>query len=128
MITPDNVAPSSVDVDVDADIDTLFEHDPADSLLGTVFENKYYIEKRLGEGGIGVVYRATHIFMQRPVAIKFLRSDYLANNATIECFKQEALAAGRLQHPNATAVLDFGVTNDTFYLVMEYLEGCTLRD
>lgn len=95
--------------------------------IGLVFEGKYLIEEKIGEGGMGVVYRATHILMERPVAIKFLHSDRLSNNTAIERFKKEAKAAGRIQHPNATAVLDFGVSNNTFYLVMEYLEGRSLR-
>jgi serine/threonine protein kinase len=96
-------------------------------LVNTVFEGKYRIEELLGQGGMGVVYRATHVFMDRPVAIKFLHADRLNNASAIERFKQEARAAGRIQHPNATAVLDFGIANGIFYLVMEYLEGRTLR-
>src|SRR5262245_16013984 len=96
---------------------------PPDPFLGTLFEGKYRIDKKLGEGGMGVVYRANHIFMERPVAIKFLHADRVADNATLERFKREALAAGRIQHPNATAVTDFGVSdNNIFYLVMEYLD------
>lgn len=102
---------------------------PKDQLIGTTFEGKYKIEIKLGEGGMGAVYRATHIFMERPVAIKFLHGDRTTDTASIERFKVEARAAGRLQHPNATAVTDFGVTQDNiFYLVMEYLEGRSLRD
>lgn len=78
---------------------------------------------------MGAVYRATHIFMERPVAIKFLHGDRTTDTAAIERFKVEARAAGRIQHPHATAVSDFGVTSDnTFYLVMEYLEGRSLRE
>ncbi|MBI4851899.1 MAG: protein kinase [Acidobacteria bacterium] len=101
---------------------------PTDSLVGTLFDGKYRIEEKIGQGGMAVVYRATHIFMERLVAIKFLRGDYLNKDVIIERFKQEARAAGRIQHPNAVAIIDFGVTSDnTFYLVMEYLEGATLR-
>lgn len=97
--------------------------------MGTVFEGKYKIESKLGEGGMGVVYKATHIFMERAVAIKFLHGDRVKDTSTLDRFKREAMAAGRLQHPNATAVIDFGVSNEnTFYLVMEYLNGRTLRE
>src|SRR5262250_25840 len=68
-----------------------------DSLVGTLFEDKYLIEGKLGEGGMGVVYRATHTMMERPVAIKFLHSDRLTDAAAIERFKREARAAGRIQ-------------------------------
>jgi serine/threonine protein kinase len=105
----------------------ILEHDYSE-LIGTIFEGKYKIEIKLGEGGMGVVYRATHTLMDRPVAIKFLHSDRLTDSSAIERFKREARAAGRIQHPNATAVLDFGIANDIFYLVMEYLEGRSLRD
>ncbi len=101
----------------------------SDPLIGTLFEGKYKIESKIGEGGMGAVYRATHIFMERPVAIKFLHGDRTTDTAAIERFKVEARAAGRIQHPHATAVSDFGVTSDnTFYLVMEYLEGRSLRE
>src|SRR5262249_18237214 len=104
-------------------------HDTVHPLIGTLFEGKYRIEDKLGEGGMGVVYRATHIFMERPVAIKFLHAERLTDSAAIERFKREARAAGCIQHPHATAVTDFGVANgNIFYLVMEYLEGRTLRE
>jgi serine/threonine protein kinase len=99
-----------------------------DKLIGQVFEGKYLIEHKLGEGAMGVVYQAMHVLLERPVAIKFLHADRITDSAAIERFKQEARAAARIQHPNATSVLDFGVTGNTFYLVMEYLEGRTLRD
>src|ERR1044071_4696583 len=69
-----------------------------DPLLGTVFDGKYRIEKRLGVGGMGVVYRANHIFIDRPVAIKLLRANFLSEAAAVERFKIEAGAAGRIQH------------------------------
>lgn len=96
-------------------------------VIGTIFDSKYKIEEKLGEGGMGVVYRATHIFIDRPVAIKFLRKEYLADTAAVDRFKLEARAAARINHPNVTSILDFGLTEGTFYLVMEYLEGYSLR-
>jgi eukaryotic-like serine/threonine-protein kinase len=107
----------------------LLKPEAIDPFIGTLFEGKYRIESKIGEGGMGAVYRATHIFMERPVAIKFLHGEHLADSSAVERFKREARAAGRIQHPNATAVTDFGVTSDNvFYLVMEYLEGRSLRD
>jgi serine/threonine protein kinase len=97
-------------------------------LIGTLFDGKYRIEESLGKGGMGIVYRAVHVFMDRPVAIKFLKRDRLNNTDAIERFKREARAAGRIQHQHATAVLDFGMADKTLYLVMEYLEGRTLRE
>jgi serine/threonine protein kinase len=96
-------------------------------IIGTEFDGKYKIEEKIGEGGMGLVYRANHIFIDRPVAIKFLRQEYLTDTAAIERFKLEARAAARIQHPNVTTILDFGISGGTFYLVMEYLEGFSLR-
>lgn len=98
-----------------------------DALIGTIFDGKYRIEKKIGVGGMGVVYYATHIYIERPVAIKFLLRDLCNDTEATERFKLEARAAGRIQHPNVTSILDFGITDDLLYLVMEYLEGQTLR-
>jgi serine/threonine protein kinase len=109
---------------------SLTKSDPNETwepVIGTIFDSKYKIEEKLGEGGMGVVYRATHVFIDRPVAIKFLRKEYLADSAAVDRFKLEARAAARINHPNVTSILDFGLTEGTFYLVMEYLEGYTLR-
>lgn len=98
-----------------------------DPLINTLFEGKYLIEKRLGQGGMGVVYQAEHILMERTVAIKFLLGDQMIDQKALKYFKREARAAGRIQHPNATAILDFGIANGICYLVMECLTGQTLR-
>ncbi|HNH82384.1 MAG TPA: bifunctional serine/threonine-protein kinase/formylglycine-generating enzyme family protein [Acidobacteriota bacterium] len=101
----------------------------ADPLVGTVFEGKYQILAKLGEGGMGVVYRAHHVHMDVDVAIKFLHHNLTEDPSILERFKREARAAVRINHPNATTVMDFGVLPDnTAYLVMEYLEGESLRD
>ncbi|MBX7219754.1 MAG: SUMF1/EgtB/PvdO family nonheme iron enzyme [Blastocatellia bacterium] len=100
-----------------------------DPLLGTLFEAKYKIVAKLGEGGMGAVYRAHHIHMDLDVAIKFLHESMTSDPQILERFKREAKAAGRISHPNATQVMDFGVLgNNTAYLVMEYLEGESLRE
>jgi eukaryotic-like serine/threonine-protein kinase len=98
-------------------------------LLNSVFEGKYRIEKKLGEGGMGMVYKAHHILMDRPVAIKFLHADKTADQTTLDRFRREAMASAKINHPNACTVTDFGISADnTFYLVMEYLSGRSLRD
>ncbi|MBN8724621.1 MAG: protein kinase [Acidobacteria bacterium] len=106
---------------------TQFNKESWEPIIGTEFDGKYKIEEKIGEGGMGLVYRANHIFIDRPVAIKFLRQEYLTDTAAIERFKLEARAAARIQHPNVTTILDFGISGGTFYLVMEYLEGFSLR-
>lgn len=100
-----------------------------DPLFGQTLDEKYRIEQRLGEGGMGAVYRARHLQMDRPVAIKVLHQNLLEDEAARIRFQREARAAVRLQHQNAISVSDFGETADGYvYIVMELLEGPTLRE
>ena len=108
---------------------TVAAYIPIDPLAGRVLDEKYRLDKRLGEGGMGTVYRATHLLIERPVAVKVLHPRFVEDEAAQERFRREARAAGRLQHTNAVAVTDFGRTPDGFvYIVMELLEGQSLRD
>lgn len=101
----------------------------ADSLIGRAFDDKYRLDARIGEGGMGTVYRATHLLIDRPVAVKVLNPRLVTDEAARERFRREARAAGRLQHTNAVAVTDFGETPDGYvYIVMELLEGRSLHD
>jgi eukaryotic-like serine/threonine-protein kinase len=100
-----------------------------DPLIGRVFEGKYRLDEGLGGGGMGTVYRATHLLIDRPVALKVLSQRFVGDQTAQQRFRREARAAGRMQHPNAVTVTDFGTTNDGYlYIVMELLEGRTLRD
>jgi len=102
---------------------------PADPLVGHTLDEKYRLEERLGVGGMGTVYRARHLLIDRPVAVKVLNKLFVEDEAARTRFRREARAAGRLQHPNAVTVTDFGESQDGYvYLVMELLEGRTLRD
>jgi serine/threonine protein kinase len=100
--------------------------------LGEVLDEKYRIEKLLGKGGMGAVYLATHLGTDRPVALKIIAPEFMRNDEFVERFKREARAAGRLRHPNVVDVTDFGFARHgrelVAYLVMEYLDGCTLAD
>jgi len=114
---------------------TPLEADPtvvathADPLLGQTLDGKYRIEARLGAGGMGTVYRALHLLIDRPVAVKVLNQRFVEDEAAQARFRREAKATGRLQHANAVTVTDFGHTSDGYvYIVMELLEGQTLRD
>jgi serine/threonine-protein kinase len=108
---------------------TAVSHAPVDSLVGRVLDDKYRLDARLGEGGMGAVYRATHLLIERSVAVKVLSHKLVTDEAARERFRREARAAGRLQHSNAVAVTDFGETRDGLvYIVMELLEGRSLRD
>ncbi|HNB70883.1 MAG TPA: protein kinase, partial [Acidobacteriota bacterium] len=103
-----------------------------DSLLGQPLDGKYQIVKQLGQGGMGAVFQAVHLGTQRPVAVKVIAPDFMANTEFVERFKREAVAAGRLRHPNVVNVTDFGfslVGSTTLaFLVMEFLDGCNLGE
>jgi serine/threonine-protein kinase len=102
---------------------------PVDPLVDRVFDGKYRLDERLGGGGMGTVYRATHLLIDRSVAVKVLSQRFVGDETAQQRFRREARAAGRMQHPNAVMVNDFGATNDGYlYIVMELLEGLTLRD
>src|SRR4030081_1639923 len=100
-----------------------------DSLLGKVLAGKYRIEERLSEGGMGTVYRGTHVLMDKTVAVKVLRTSLAADEKIVARFSREARAASRISHPNALSVTDFGEDETgTVFLVMEYVDGRTLKD
>ena len=127
-VCPDDGA--TLRADANADADELPPQQPKpDPLLGVVLDDKYRLDERLGEGGMGAVYRATHLLIERPVAVKVLSTRLITDESARERFRREARAAGRLQHTNAVAVTDFGETRDGLvYLVMELLEGKPLRE
>jgi serine/threonine protein kinase len=105
-----------------------FETAPVDALVGTTLDGKYRIEKLIGEGGMGRVYAARHLLLDRAIAVKVLNSSMHRDSRTGERFRREAQAAGRIQHPNAVIIHDFGITQDgNAYLVMELLQGASLR-
>lgn len=97
--------------------------------LGMVIDKKYRLEDKLGEGGMGSVFRARRLFIDDFVAIKFVRPEVLTNPEFRERFYQEARVAARIKHPNVVTVYDFGETPDgMLYLVMEFLEGMSLGE
>lgn len=95
-------------------------------------DNKYQIEQLLGKGGMGAVYRATHLGTKRTVAVKVIHPQLSSHDQFVARFRREAEAAGRLRHPNVVDVTDFGIAHTgngpVAYLVMEYLDGCTLAE
>lgn len=98
----------------------------ADTLSGTAIE-RYRIEARLGSGGMGIVYRAFDPRLQRPVAIKVMRSSSLSNPRQIQRFLLEARSVSALNHPHICMIHDAGDKDGLYYLVLEYVEGETLR-
>ncbi|HEY4103490.1 MAG TPA: protein kinase [Polyangiaceae bacterium] len=96
-------------------------------MIGRLIAGKFAVEERLGAGAMGIVYRATQIALERPVALKVLHREFVADSEFAERFWREAKAASRLDHPNSIRVLDFGQESDgLLYLVMEYVEGSDL--
>src|SRR5947208_3719447 len=95
-----------------------------------VLEGKYQIECRLGQGGMGVVYKARHAYLKTQLAIKVILPDLVGNDPQLVTrFRQEALAAAAIRHQNVVNVTDYGVVDGTMpFLVMEYVEGESLHD
>jgi serine/threonine-protein kinase len=101
-------------------------HDP---LIGRELDHRYTIVEKLGQGGMGAVYRGTQHSVGRGVAIKVVAPSLVADPMIVKRFLREAKLASRLAHPNAVSVLDFGQTDDgLFFLVMELVEGRTLDE
>jgi len=100
----------------------------SEALPGQVLDETYRLDEKIGEGGFGAVYRALHLRVHKPVAVKVLRPANVANGEEqLARFRREGIAACRVAHPNAIEVLDFGVSsNGMAYLVMELLSGRTL--
>ncbi|MBX3274129.1 MAG: protein kinase [Sandaracinaceae bacterium] len=97
-------------------------------VAGHQLDGKYALGERLGVGGFGTVYRATHVALRNPVAVKILHEHLLGSQQAIRRFAQEGVSACRVRHPNAVAILDAGTTWDGLpYLVMELLSGPTLQ-
>lgn len=100
--------------------------------IGQTLDGKYRIESEIGRGGMGTVYLATHVGTERPVAVKIIAPQFMERAEFVERFRREARAAGRLRHPHVVDVTDFGFADTSggqvAYLVMEYLDGCTLGE
>ena len=100
-----------------------------DALLGSVLDKRYRIIDRIGEGGMGKVYKAQHIILDKPFAIKVLNPELAQREDSIKRFINEARLTSKIGHPNIIEVTDFGKTpGGSFYFVMEYVSGKTLFD
>ncbi len=102
---------------------------PPDPYVGAVLAERYRILGRLGEGGMGTVYRAEHVHMRKQVALKLLHGDLGRMEEAVRRFEREAQSASRLSHPNIIGVTDFGkAPSGELYLVMELVKGESLAD
>src|SRR2546421_8208935 len=95
-----------------------------------ILDGRYQLEKRLGKGGMGIVFHARHIFLKTQHAIKVILPDLVGNDPMLATrFRQEALAAAAIRHQNIIAVTDFGVVRGTMpFLVMEFVKGKSLQE
>jgi len=108
-----------------AEAETSSKPDP---LIGKEFGGRFTVTSKVGEGGMGAVYRARQKGMDRDVAVKVLLGDLARNETVVKRFHLEALAVSKLRHPNTIQIFDFGETDDgLLYIAMEFLEGKSLH-
>ena len=101
----------------------------SDPIVGTVIAGKYRIDAVLGRGGMGAVYRATHVMLNKTVAVKTINRDLIESAEMVQRFQREARAATSLEHPNIVAVYDLGQADDGgLYIAMEFVKGVDLKD
>src|SRR6476620_253267 len=96
--------------------------------VAEVFSNRYEIERELARGGMADVFLARDQLLDRPVALKALHPEFARDPSFVERFRREAQAAANLNHPNIVAIYDWGQDSGTYFIVMEYVEGRSLRD
>ncbi len=99
-----------------------------DTLINTLFDGRYRVQRKLGQGGMADVYLAEDEELGRRVAIKILNDRHAADEQFVERFRREAKNAAGLSHPNIVSIYDRGEAEGTYYIAMEYLEGSNLKD
>ncbi|MGI8945295.1 MAG: protein kinase domain-containing protein [Thermoleophilaceae bacterium] len=97
-------------------------------MIGTLLNDRYRLEERIGSGGMSTVYRAYDPTLERWVAIKLMLADISSDPDQLERFRREARIVARLSHPHVVTVIDFGEDGGTPYIVLEYVEGETLKE
>ncbi len=95
--------------------------------VGQIFDNRYKIENLIGVGGMAVVYKALDMLMRRIVAVKILKDDMATDEPSVMRFINESKAVAMLSHPNIVNIYDVSVRDNVKYIVMEYIEGITLK-
>jgi serine/threonine protein kinase len=102
---------------------------PPDPLVGKLFDDRYEVVEKIGEGGMGAVYKARQLAMDRMVALKVIHPDQQADETVVKRFFREMKTTSRIAHPNTVSVYDFGKSEDgMFFLAMELLKGRSLAD
>ncbi|MFW6022484.1 MAG: Stk1 family PASTA domain-containing Ser/Thr kinase [Halanaerobiaceae bacterium] len=97
-------------------------------MIGKVLNDRYKILKELGKGGMAIVYEAQDLLLDRKIALKMLRPEYVNDHDFVKRFRHEAKAVARLSHPNVVNIFDIGQEDKHQYLVMENIEGKNLKD
>ncbi|MBW7459196.1 Stk1 family PASTA domain-containing Ser/Thr kinase, partial [Paenibacillus sepulcri] len=97
-------------------------------MIGHELGGRYEIITRIGGGGMALVYKAHDILLNRKVAVKILRQQFVHDEEFIRRFRREAQSAGALSHPNVVSIYDVGQEDETHYIVMEYVEGHNLNE
>jgi eukaryotic-like serine/threonine-protein kinase len=106
-----------------------FAEDGFDPLVGQTLAGRYRIIRKVGEGGMGIVYEAVHVIIEKRVALKVLREDFSHREDVVERFRQEAKSASRIGHEHIVDISDFGVTpGGAHFFVMEFLQGNDLAE
>lgn len=95
---------------------------------GKILGNRYQLVERIGGGGMAIVYKAKCLLLNRYVAVKILRSEFTDDEEFVKRFRIEAQAAASLNHPNIVSIYDVGKQDDAQYIVMEFIDGITLKD
>lgn len=98
------------------------------NLEGKLLGNRYEIIEKVGNGGMATVYKATDTLLKRNVAVKVLRDEFTTDEEFIKRFETEAQSAARLTHPNIVSIFDVGIDNGIYYIVMELIQGKTLKE
>ena len=99
-----------------------------DKNIGVILDGRYEVKKRIGVGGMADVYRAFDRLEGRDVAVKILKNEYTKNDEFLQRFKNESKAVSMLSHPNIVKVLDVGFNDEMRFIVMEYIDGITLKE
>jgi beta-lactam-binding protein with PASTA domain/predicted Ser/Thr protein kinase len=97
------------------------------SVIESTVDGRYQVIARIASGGMGEVYRAQDVVLGRDVALKVLHAQYAGDRGFVDRFRREARAAAILNHPNIVGVYDWGVTDGTYFMVMEFVRGHNLR-
>ena len=124
-----NIGNEVITLDImETDLDA-YEDTQEDAFVGKVIQGRYKVLKKIGEGGMGVVYVAEHVEIEKKVALKVLRDDFSKRPEVVERFRQEARSASKIGHPHIVDVIDFGQLDDGgVFFAMEFLDGCGLNE